>query len=134
MKIMQKAKARAKVIVIDACHSGANVGSKGPKKMSKEFIQRVFEQAEGMAVMASCKQGELSYEWKEQQRSAFTYYLLEAIGGKADQDKKKFVTVQDVNRYVVNGVKLWAAQRGFTQTPTLQYSAAGDIILADFRK
>lgn len=133
-KIIQKAAARAKVIILDACHSGANIGGKGPRAMSQEFIKRVFEQAEGMAVLASCKQGELSYEWKDQHQSAFTHYLLEAIKGDADLDKKSFVTVQDVNRHVTNGVKLWATKRQLTQTPTLQYTVAGDIILADFRK
>ena len=63
-QIMDAAPARAKVILLDACHSGADIGQKGPKPMTKEFIERVFEQAEGMAILASCKQGQLSYEWR----------------------------------------------------------------------
>jgi len=39
------------------------------------------------------------------------------------------VTVQDASRHVTDGVKLWASQRNVSQTPTLQYSVAGDIIL-----
>lgn len=129
-EIMEKAPARAKVVILDACHSGANIGSKGPKPMSEEFIRHVFEQAEGLAILASCKQGQLSYEWRAQERSVFTHYWLEALTGQADRDQKGFVTVQDANRYVVNGVKVWAAQRNVTQTPTLQYSVVGDIILS----
>ncbi|MDX2239248.1 MAG: caspase family protein [Leptolyngbyaceae cyanobacterium bins.302] len=128
-QIMEEAPARAKVIILDACHSGADIGGKGPKKMSAEFIQRVFEQAEGFAILASCKQGQLSYEWRAQERSVFTHYLLEALSGKADFDKKGFVSVHDTNRYVVNGVKLWASQHNIGQTPTLEYAVAGDIIL-----
>jgi hypothetical protein len=128
-EIMEQAPARAKVIVLDACHSGADIGGKGPKPMSAEFIRRVFEQAEGLAILASCKQGQLSYEWQMRERSVFTHFLLEALEGQADQDEKGFVTVQDANRHVVNGVKLWASQRNVSQTPTLQYTVAGDIIL-----
>ena len=128
-EIVEGAPARAKIIVLDACHSGADIGGKGPKPMSEAFIRRVFEQAEGLAILASCKQGQLSYEWRENERSVFTHFLLEALEGRADRDEKGFVTVQDANRHVANGVKLWASQRNLSQTPTLQYTVAGDIIL-----
>ena len=130
---MEQAPARAKVIVLDACHSGADIGGKGPKPMSEEFIRRVFEQAEGLAILASCKQGQVSYEWQAQERSTFTHFLLEALAGQADRDEKGFVTVQDANRHVTNGVKLWASQRNLSQTPTLQYTVAGDIILVRYQ-
>ena len=132
-EIMEQAPARAKVIVLDACHSGADIGGKGPKPMSEEFIRRVFEQAEGLAILASCKQGQVSYEWQAQERSTFTHFLLEALAGQADRDEKGFVTVQDANRHVTNGVKLWASQRNLSQTPTLQYTVAGDIILVRYQ-
>ena len=133
-QIMDAAPARAKVILLDACHSGADIGKKGPQPMTQEFIARVFEQAEGMAILASCKQGQLSYEWRAQERSVFTHYLLEALKGEADRDGKGFVTVQDASRHVTNGVKLWASQRNVSQTPTLQYSVAGDIIVTRHAK
>jgi hypothetical protein len=128
-EIVEEAPARAKVIILDACHSGADIGGKGPKPMSDEFIRRVFEQAEGFAILSSCKQGQLSYEWRENERSVFSHFLLEALAGPADQDEKGFVTVQDANRHVTNGVKLWASQHNTSQTPTLQYTVAGDIIM-----
>ena len=128
-EILEQAPARAKVIIIDACHSGADIGGKGPRAMTAAFIRRVFEQAEGFAVLASCKQGQLSYEWREENRSVFTHFLLEALAGQADYDAKGFVTIQDANRHIVNNVKLWASQHNVSQTPTLQYTAAGDIIL-----
>lgn len=131
-QIMDAAPARAKVILLDACHSGANIGQKGPKPMTPEFIQRVFEQAEGLAILASCKQGQFSYEWDRQKGSVFTHYLLDALGGAADRDEKGFVTVQDASRHVTDGVKLWASQQNVSQTPTLQYTAAGDIILTRY--
>ena len=47
-EIMKDAPARAKVIILDACHSGADIGGKGPQPMTAEFIRRVFEQAAGL--------------------------------------------------------------------------------------
>ncbi|MEM7537359.1 MAG: caspase family protein [Chloroflexota bacterium] len=122
--------ARAVVIILDACHSGANIG-KSPV-MSDEFIQRVFVESEGRAILASCKQGQLSYVWQEQQQSVFTHYLLEALQGHADFDGKGFVTLSDLNRYVVDGVKQWSLERHVVQTPTLQYTVAGDIVLVHY--
>lgn len=133
-QIVERAPARAKVLLLDACHSGADIGQKGQRPMTPEFIQRVFEQAEGLAILSSCKQGQVSYEWRLRERSVFTHFLLEALAGAADRDSKGFVTVQDANRHVANGVKLWASQRNLSQTPTLQYSVAGDIILTDSRQ
>ena len=101
--------------------------------MTKEFIERVFEQAEGMAILASCKQGQFSYEWGLQEGSVFTHYLLDALKGEADRDGKGFVSVLDASRHVTNGVKLWASQRDVSQTPTLQSAIAGDIILSRYQ-
>jgi hypothetical protein len=132
-ELLELSPARAKVMVLDACHSGASIGKAEPT-MTPEFIRRVFEEAEGMAVLASCKQGQKSWEWREKGRSVFTYYLLEALSGRADLGGKKgFVTVSDISRYVTNGVKIWAADRGAPQTPTLQYTVAGDIILVYYK-
>jgi len=128
-QLMLDSPARAKVIVVDACHSGAMIGKAEPT-MTPEFIQRVFQEATGMAVLASCTAGQQSWEWPSQKRSVFTYYLLEALAGRADWDGKGFVTVSDVSRYVTDAVKRWAAEHGVPQTPTLQYTVAGDIILA----
>jgi hypothetical protein len=131
-EILNRSAARAKLVILDACHSGAVIG-KGSAAMSPEFLERVFAQAEGMAVLASCKHGQYSWEWAEQRRSVFTYYLLEAMAGKADFEDKGFVTISDASRYVVDNVKRWAAERGLLQTPTLQYESAGDIVVRRYR-
>jgi serine/threonine protein kinase/Cdc6-like AAA superfamily ATPase len=133
-EMMEAAPARAKIIILDACHSGADIkGRKGLAPMPREFIRRVFEQAKGLAIMASCQQGQFSYEWKVQECSVFTHFLLEALRGLADRDEKGFVTVQDVNRHVADGVQKWAGSNNVSQTPTLQYTVSGDIILAVYR-
>ena len=37
--------------------------------------------------------------------------------------------MQDASRHVTDGVNPWASQRNLSQTPTLQYTVVGDIIL-----
>lgn len=132
-EILNGASARAKVIILDACHSGASIGKKGATPMTPEFIGRVFEQAAGMAILSSCKQDQVSWEWSDKRQGVFTHYLLDALTGAADRDEKGFVSVQDASRHVTDGVRLWASQLNRSQTPTLQYEVAGDIILADYQ-
>jgi uncharacterized caspase-like protein len=128
-EILDGAKARAKIIILDSCHSGAQIGEKGIKPMSVDFIQRVFEQAEGLVILSACQQNQLSYELPNESRSVFTHYLLDALSGKADLEGKGFVTAQDINRYVTDNVKMWSNQHNVVQTPTFQSAVSGDIIL-----
>lgn len=129
-QILQAAPARAKVILLDACHAGADLPGKAALPLSPDFIRRVFEEAEGLVILASSTQAQRSYEWLAQQRSVFTHYLLEALSGTADRDGKGFVTISDAARHVTDGVKLWASQHGLGQTPTFQATVAGEIPLA----
>ena len=87
-----------------------------------------------MAILASCQQGQVSYEWEQAGQSVFTHYLLEGLAGAADFDDKRFVTVQDINRYVADRVKAWAVERGRLQTPTLGGGWSGDIVIADCQR
>jgi hypothetical protein len=132
-EIMINSAARAKVILLDACHSGARIG-KAEVRMSPEFMERVFVEAEGLAILASCQQGQVSYEWEQAGQSVFTHYLLEGLAGAADFDNKRFVTIQDVNRYVADRVKAWAVERGRSQTPTLGGGWSGDIAIAVYQE
>ncbi len=130
-ELLSHSAARARVIILDACHAGAAIGKSTPG-MSAAFMQRVFAEAEGMAVLASCKHGQRSWEWPARKQSVFTYYLLQALHGQADTDSKGFITVSDVSRYVTDRVKHWSAQHNVLQTPTLQYTVVGDIVLCRY--
>ncbi|QBD82936.1 caspase family protein [Ktedonosporobacter rubrisoli] len=129
--IMLAAQARAKVIILDACHSGTTLQAKGKPFMSEEFINDVFRDAEGLAIISSCQQGQLSYEWPEKQCSVFTYYLLEALQGRAKLQENGLITVGDVNRHVTHGVKQWAISQGVIQAPRLHYVVTGEIVLLE---
>jgi predicted MPP superfamily phosphohydrolase len=127
-QIVRDSPARAKVMILDACHAGAQIGKAAPQ-MTEDFIRHVFEEAEGLAILASCKHRQVSWEWPAQGQSVFTHYLLEGVSGAADFDRKGFVTVNDISRYVTDKVKTWAASKDRVQTPTLQSAVAGDIVL-----
>lgn len=130
IEIMQSSEARAKIIIIDACHSGAAIGKSAPPPLSEEFIENIFRDAEGTAILSSCRQGEKSWEWPDKNCSVFTYYLLNAIGGRADVENKGFITISETYKFLTHSLKIWSKRNGLSQTPTMRAEVVGDIVLA----
>jgi hypothetical protein len=131
-QIMQQAPARNKVVILDACHAGVSLGSKGKAQMSPAFISRVFEEAEGFVVLSSCTRNQLSYQSSQRGQSIYTHFLLRALQGQADNEEKGLVTVCDINNYVTDKVKAWAAQQKCIQSPTISTEMSGEIIVCSY--
>lgn len=128
--IIEESEARVKVIIFDACHSGARLDKANIGPMKGEFYNAIFKEAEGKAVLSSSKINEVSYEWSEKKQSVFTHFLVEGMRGKADYDRDGIISITDINKYVTGNVKAWSFKEGVQQTPTLQYWVSGDIILS----
>lgn len=72
-------KARFKVLLFDACHSGSVRGRAESGIMAKGFFKSLFPAPKGFAVVSSCNQQEYSYEWDEKGHGVFSYYLLDGL-------------------------------------------------------
>ena len=122
--------ARQRIIFLDACHSGQR-RDKGTTSgaMSFAFAEAVFSEAEGRVTLASCNINESSFEDDKLGHGVFTYYLLEALRGKADALADKRVTTSEANRYVVEKVKAWAFANRKRQNPRISSNVSGEIVL-----
>ena len=129
-KKLEESKARLKVMIFDACHAGAEI--RGVKNvMSKNFYKELTEVSEGMAVMSSCKQDELSWEMDKVEHGVFTHYMILGLEGSADTDKDEKITLNDLYSYTSKNVRRWAAKNKKKQNPTLEAKIVGDIIVID---
>lgn len=132
-KALEQSRARVKVLIIDACHSGTLHDRRAPEERMSGAFARTLEQlghSEGWAVLSSCKQDEASHDYEEGKHGAFSYFLLEGLRGAADSDKDQLVTVHDAYRYAAQMTSSWAFERGYRQTPELSCNVAGgDIVL-----
>jgi len=117
-------KAEKRVLILDACHSGEG---RGENRMG-EALYNELSASEGLVTLASCKLNEVSYEWDEKGHGVFTYHLIEALKGAADRGDGILWT-SEVNVYVWDKVRKWAAQRGLSQTPFYVAAIAGEIVL-----
>ena len=121
--------ARIKIIILDACHSGAIKGKSSSGYMTKGFQESIFPAPEGFAVLSSCKMNEVSWEDKELERSVFSYFLTEGLKGAADYDRDLKVTVTEANKYTFEKVSSWALSSSRNQSPNLECSIYGDVVL-----
>lgn len=126
-RIMQDSLARIKIIILDACHSGAIKGVKDSGMMLQEFYDTVYPAPEGFIILTSCKLYEYSYEYEEMEKSVFSYYFIEGLNGNADKDKDGLITLTDSHKYTYDNVTKWAFSKNLEQTPTLEAKIAGYV-------
>ena len=126
---MKKSKARAKVLILDACHSGAIKGKAESGRMTKGLHDSIFPAPRGFAILTSCKMNEVSYEMPNGKNSVFTYFLNEGLKGAADFDNDGKITIPDASRFATEKTLEWASNEGVEQSPTLEYNVVRDLIL-----
>jgi Caspase domain len=128
---MCSSQARRLVLTLDACHMGVETG-RGID--DPQFIHNAYELAQGFALIAASTAQQKAQEWHGKKHGVFTYYLLEALDGKADRGSKGFVTVDDIKTYLLDTLRRWRVENGgIIQEPTAYTEGLGDIILVDYR-
>jgi hypothetical protein len=116
-------KAKEKVMILDACHSGAAKGVSG--------ITPDLKAAGNLVMLLSCEKEQVSWPDKQGRHSVFTSAILEGLSGKAANADRK-VTHQTLAAYVRKSVKDWTYENQKNeQTPVMVADASGDIVLAD---
>lgn len=96
--VLEKSKAKSKLIIADACHSGSFAeeeksngkfaASKGEYDGINENYEKYYEEIQaspgGLVYILSSKYNEISRERASMQGGVFTYYLIEGLKGEAD--------------------------------------------------
>lgn len=129
--IFMESKARHKICIADACHSGSleynsdMAARGGPAQVSLERYYRAFEESDGgIALLMSSKGEELSLEDKGLRQGVFTYYLLRGMKGEADTNDDNIVSVKELHTFVYNRVREYT---GDQQTPVLTGKFDGNM-------
>ena len=112
-------KARKKIIIADACHSGNFGGDIGRRSLqsseSSEIVTRYLKDLansiEGTALLTSAEAREVAREGKQwgDGHGVFTHYLIEGIKGEADghggREKDGIISIGELFEYVREKVK-----------------------------
>ena len=118
---LEGCRAQRKVLILDACHSGAG---KAPGQMSEEMKEEL-EQGRGFLRLASCDTKQKSSEDPKLGHGVFTYSLVAALRGKGDLDGDGRVGADEAYRYVSKEVRRWARERGLHQDPLMSGRLVG---------
>lgn len=117
-QIFQKSQAKHKVCYADACYSGSyEYGEKsiGSAKI-RDFYSKLDNTSSSTVLMMSSRKNEISLEFLGLKQGVFSHFLIKGLGGLADTDKNKTVTMDELFGYVKNGVREYT---GYTQTPVI---------------
>jgi hypothetical protein len=105
-QIFKESKAKHKICIADACHSGTldysgTLAAKGPAPVSVDRYYQAFEDSDGgIALLMSSQGGELSLEDQGLRQGVFTYYILQGMKGGADTNSDYIVTVTELYAFV----------------------------------
>jgi tetratricopeptide (TPR) repeat protein len=115
--LARKVKARWKVLLTDACHSG-----KINAETTNETLDQQFSSLPtNFLTLTATTEREQSYEDPRLSTGFgfFTYFLVQAWKGNADNDPcDGRVTADELIEYVRSNVRRYAKDHGVTQTPT----------------
>ncbi len=119
---LEKCKAGSKIVILDACRSGAG---RDILAMPVESLEQCAE-TQGVYTIASCEPDQISHEDQERGHGIFTWALTSAI---AETDG--VISLNSVYEKCCETVREWCAPKRLTQRPKKITENDFDIILAD---
>ena len=113
-------------VFLDSCFSG--VASRAAEMLTKGSRPALLKVEDiGMATqeviaLTATTSGQTSNPFPKEEHGLFTYYLLNALSGKADENEDRFVTIKEIYTYVTRHVTRAARRMGKEQTPFISPS------------
>lgn len=131
--LVQSSSAAMRLLIVDACRSGAITRVKGAHAAPTFDIQ--LEQsggAEGMAILTSSAAGESSQESDRLRGSFFTHHLMNALRGAADRNGDGRITLSEAYGYTYDQTLRSSGRTLSLQHPTYLFDLRGrqELVLA----
>ncbi len=133
--LVRGSSARTRILIVDACRSGALTRVKGSVAAPAFDIRaRRTDGSEGAVLLTSSSANEDAQESDALRGSFFTHYLVSGLIGAADSDGDRRVTLSEAYAYAYEGT-LRASSRSLVglQHPTFSYELRGreEIVLTN---
>ena len=131
-RMLNSIKSDTLIVFLDSCYSAATINrgwqtrSLIEKDPFKEF------KGEGRVVITSSDGRQPSLEIQEYGHGVFTYFLIQGLTGKADQDIDGYIILDEIWDYVKNNVRDTAMKYGIHQTPIIDGRHSSGILLTRY--
>jgi hypothetical protein len=136
-KLVRGSHAKLKILLLDACRSGALTQVKGGRQVAPFRIGLEAElRSEGYAIITSSAAGEDAQESDALRSSVFTYHFLAALKGPGDTNGDRIVTLGEAYGYAYEqSLKTSLSTIVGAQHATFDYDMSGrtDPALTDLR-
>lgn len=114
MAILNASKAKYKICLADACHSGTLLAAKSPTLAEDAAVKRRYYEAfnranGGTAVILSSRGDEVSLEDQGLRQGVYTHFLIRGLKGEADADGDKIVEVSELYQFLATNVHNYTA-------------------------
>lgn len=118
LRLLNECKAKSKVVIADACHSGSLQALKGGnvQNVIESYYQAFSNSTGGTVLMMSSKAEETSIENNGLRQGIFSHFLIRGLKGAADHDNDKIITIGELFEYVQANVKFYTNNY---QTPVI---------------
>jgi uncharacterized caspase-like protein len=129
--MLNRVESEKMIVFLDSCYSAATI-HRTDKRRSIMIVKDPFQKfkGKGRVVITSSDGKEESLELDKFGHGVFTYYLLKALKGEADENKDGFVELDEIWDYVKYRVADTARRHGSTQTPVIDGSYSAGILLS----
>jgi hypothetical protein len=113
-------------VFLDSCFSG--VASRAAEMLTKGSrpallkVEDIGLATQEVIALTAATGGQTSNSLPKEEHGLFTYYLLSALSGKADENEDRFVTIKEIYNYVTRHVTSAARRMGREQTPFISPS------------
>lgn len=136
-RYLEESRAEIRIGLIDACHSGAVIRSKGARH-GIDFPIRLDDRlsTRGLAIIASSSKDEVSQESSRIGGSFFTHFVISGLRGAAERDNDGRVSLSELYHYVYHRTVLHTARSmAGIQHPTyyLRLRGRGEVVLTHLR-
>lgn len=126
LEILKTSKAKSKIIIADACHSGGLMNFKGEdnlKRSMDNYYQAIHKSQGGLVLLMSSKAEETSIENNGLRQGIFSYYLIKGLKGAANTDNDELIRINELFDYVQSNVSFYTNDY---QTPMIYGDGAID--------
>jgi hypothetical protein len=131
-KMLNSIESKTLIVFLDSCYSAATINRGWHTRSLIE--KNPFEEfnGEGRVVITSSNGKQLSLEIQEYGHGVFTYFLIQGLIGKADQNIDGYITLDEIWDYVKSNVQNTAKKFGIHQTPIIDGRHSSGILLSKY--
>lgn len=133
-EIFNKSRAKYKLCIADACHSGSIFAMRGVDENDEtinSYYQTLARSVSGTALIMSSKGDETSLESSGLRQGVFSHFLIRGLKGEADKNTDKIISIQELYDYIYMNVRAYTGNR---QSPVIKGTYDPEMTVGVARK